>query len=198
MMDDTTRIGSVSSVDQDQIVLELDNIRELFIAPEFDPFSEKETEYMGHSAITRIIRQLGPGWTFQARHMRLVIRLPPDQITPGTLDQVRNAIRRFCGTKMDDNKILIRQIHWNGFRKLPFGFGFLAVCLSLGALFRSGALTGMPAWLSTTLDQGMTIIGWVALTMPAQTILFDPLPIKRENVILKTLLDMPVEIQQRQ
>lgn len=40
-----------SGTDKNDIVLELDNIRELFIAPEVDPFSEKMTEYMGHSAL---------------------------------------------------------------------------------------------------------------------------------------------------
>ncbi|MCK9593405.1 MAG: hypothetical protein M0Q91_15475 [Methanoregula sp.] len=38
--------GSVQ-IDKNHISLDLDNIRELFIVPDFDPFSVKETEYWG-------------------------------------------------------------------------------------------------------------------------------------------------------
>jgi hypothetical protein len=125
--------GSVH-VDKNHIFLELDTIRELFIAPDFDPFSEKETEYMGQSARERVIRQLRPGWTLRARHWQLTIRLPPDQITPGLADQITGAIYRFCRTKIDDNTIHLRNVRWKGIRKLPFGFTFLAICISLGSL----------------------------------------------------------------
>ena len=52
-----------SGTDSNHIVIELDTIRDLLIAPEFDPFSEKETVYMGQSALGRAIKRLKPGWT---------------------------------------------------------------------------------------------------------------------------------------
>ena len=33
--------------DRNHIVIKLDTIRDLLVAPDVDPFSEKETEYMG-------------------------------------------------------------------------------------------------------------------------------------------------------
>jgi len=197
ILQDTRQDPRSTRFDKDQIFLELDNIRELFIAPDFDPFSEKETEYMGQSALDRVIRHLRPGWEIRARHWRLTLWLPPDQITPGLPDQVKGAICRYCRTKIEDNTIQLRNVRWKGIRKLPLSFTFLAICIGLGSLFGSGTNTAIPAWLGETLNEGFIIIGWVSLTGPAETLLFDPLPIRRENKILALLMDIPIEIQPR-
>jgi len=51
----------ITKSDENHIILKLNNIRELLIAPDFDPFSKKETEFMGQSAISRLILRLKPG-----------------------------------------------------------------------------------------------------------------------------------------
>ncbi len=178
----------------DEIVIRLRNIRELLVAPEFDPFSEYETEYMGKSAISRLITQLKPGWSRDAGTVHLVIMLPGDQITADLTGQVSTAIRRFCQTKMEDNRMLLKNIRWNGIRQIPFGFAFLAGCIFLGTLFGSG-LVPVPPAAGTVLNEGFYIIGWVSLWGPTETLLFDPLPVKRENKILQVLMDIPVEIR---
>ena len=187
-----------SGIDKNDIVLELDDIHELFIAPEVDPFSERVMEYMGHSALERMIRNLSPGWTLRAPHWRLILRLPAGQITPELPDQVKKAICRFCRTKLNDNRIQLKNIRWNGIRKLPTSFLFLAICIGLGSLFGSGTIAAIPAWLGETLSEGMTIIGWVSLTYPAETLLLQPIPIRRENKILAVLMDIPFIIESRQ
>jgi hypothetical protein len=176
--------------DNNRIILKLNNIRELLIAPDFDPFSKKETEFMGQSAISRIIRHLKPGWSHRNRDMRLTIVLPPDQITPGLADEVQGAIRRYCRVKLEDNEMQLRNIRWSGIRQIPFGFAFLAVCITLGTIF--GQIS--TSW-GSVLNEGFYIIGWVALWGPTDTLLFDPLPIKRENKILKIMMNIPLVIQ---
>lgn len=116
ILQDTQKEPGGIHLDRDRISLDLDNICELFIAPDFDPLSKKETEYMGQAAMNRIINQLEPGWSRHARNLRLTIRLPPDQITPGLPDQVKEAVFRFCWTKIYDNDVRIRNLHWNGLR----------------------------------------------------------------------------------
>ncbi len=183
--------------DRNHIVIELDTIRDLLVAPDVDPFSEKETEYMGQSALERAIKRLKPGWTLRSRGLRLTILLPPDQVTPGLQDRLQKAIRRFCETKIEDNMIQLRTIRWNGIRGLPFAFAFLAVCVGIGTVFGSGVVTGRSEWLGSALSEGFYIIGWVSLWDPVETLLFDPLPVKRENKVLRLILDTPIEIGQR-
>jgi hypothetical protein len=186
-----------SGTDSNHIVIELDTIRDLLIAPEFDPFSEKETVYMGQSALGRAIKRLKPGWTRRTRDVRLTILLPPDQITPGLQDQVQKAIWRFCRTKIEDNTVQLHTIRWNGIRGLPFSFMFLAVCVGIGTVFGNGLVPGVSEWLGSALSEGFYIIGWVSLWDPVETLLFDPLPVKRENKVLTLFLDMPIEIEPR-
>jgi hypothetical protein len=150
---------------------------------------------MGQSAFSRVVRQLKPGWTLHARDLRMTILLPDDQITPGLEEQVKVAVHRACRMKTEDNMTLLRTIRWNGIRQLPFSFAFLAVCVGLGTFFGSGIMPGIPVWLGTVLNEGFYIIGWVSLWGPTQSLLFDPLPVKRENRILLALMDIPIEIR---
>lgn len=182
-------------IEQDTIFVELDNIRDLFIAPDPDPFSENETKFMGQSALERIITQLSPGWILRARYWQMIIRLPRDQITPGLSEQVNRAILRSCRKKIEDNRIQLGNVRWNGIRKLPFCFLFLATCIGLGSLFEAGAIPGVSEWMGVALSEGLTIIGWVSLTGPAEALLLDPLPLWRENRLLEILVNTPIEIQ---
>jgi hypothetical protein len=184
--------------DKNHVTLELDTIRELLIAPDFDPFSEKETEYMGQSAVERLMKQLKPGWMLRRRKFRLTILLPRAQITPGIQEQVTGAIHRYCVRKITDNTILIRNIQWRGYRQLPFSFAFLAFCLGMATFFGSGVVAGIPAWLGSVLNNGFQIIGWVSLWGPTETLLFDPLPVRRENNVLRVLMEIPIEILPRE
>ena len=56
---------------------------------------------------------------------------------------------------------------------------------------------GFSEWLGSALSEGFYIIGWVSLWNPVETLLFDPLPVKRENKVLKLFLDMPIGIEPR-
>jgi hypothetical protein len=122
--------------------------------------------------------------------MQLTILLPPDQITPGLAEEVQGAIRRYCRVKLGDNEMQLRNIRWNGIRQIPFGFVFLAVCITLGTIFGQ-----VSARWGSVLNEGFYIIGWVSLWGPTETLLFDPLPIKRENKILEIMMNIPLVIQ---
>lgn len=185
----------ITQSDLNHIVLKLDTIQELMIAPDFDPFSERETEFMGQSAITRLIKQLKPGWTRHHRDLHLTILLPHDQITPGLAAKVKGAIQRFCRVKTEDNMITLKNIRWKGIRALPFSFIFLGACIAVGTFLGSGLISFIPSWLGSALNEGFYIIGWVGLWDPTETLLFDPLPVKNENKILQELMMIPIDIQ---
>ena len=185
-------------MDQDEnseIVLELSDIRNLFVPPDFDPFSKNEEEFMGESAIGRIIKRLEPGWTRRRKKLHLTIKLPPDQIKPGLKEDVDAAIKRYCHARIKDNKIKLANLHWVGLRAIPFSFLFLAVCLSLGRFLGGGVLTFIPDGLQSAISEGFTIIGWISLWDPVETLLFDPIPIRHENGLLEYVMDIDIDIQ---
>jgi hypothetical protein len=179
--------------DNSDIVLELSDIRYLLIPPDFNPFSKNEEEFMGESAIVRITRRLEPGWMRRRKKLHLTVKLPPDQIKPGLKEDVDAAVKRYCHAKIKDNKIRLANLYWVGLRAIPFSFLFLAVCLSLGRLLGGGVLTFIPDSLQSALSEGFTIIGWISLWDPVETLLFNP--IRRENEILKYVMDMDIDIQ---
>jgi hypothetical protein len=181
--------------DDSEIVLELSDIRNLLIPPDFDPFSKNEEEFMGESAIVRITKRLEPGWMRRRKKLHLTVKLPPDQIKPGLKEDVYVAIKRYCHARIKDNKIKLANLRWVGMRAIPFSFLFLAVCLSLGRILGGGVLTFIPDSLQSALSEGFTIIGWISLWDPVETLLFDPIPIKRENRILEYVMDMDIDIQ---
>ena len=113
LQDSRQNPGSVHG-DKNHIFLELDTIRELFTARDFDPFSEKETEYVVQSAIERVIGSSDLGEPSAPGHWQLTIWLPPDQITPRLADQIEGAIYRFCRTKIEDNAIHLRNVRLKG------------------------------------------------------------------------------------
>ena len=50
----------MSEVTTKNITLKLNNIAHLFVAPEFDPFSDQEADLLGQPALVLVLRQLGP------------------------------------------------------------------------------------------------------------------------------------------
>lgn len=180
--------------DDNNIVLELSDIRHLIAPPDFNPFSESMEEFLGESSITRIIRRLEPGWKLRRKKMHLTIKLPPDQLKPGLKQDVDTAVERFCHEKIEDNKMKLRNLRWGGLRALPFAFLFLAICLSLGGLIGNGVLTIIPEGLQSAFGEGFTIIGWVSFWRPVETLLFDPISIWHENEILEYIMDMDIDI----
>jgi hypothetical protein len=105
------------------------------------------------------------------------------------------AIKRYCHARIKDNKIKLANLHWVGLRAIPFSFLFLAVCLSLGRILGGGVLTFIPDSLQSAFSEGFTIIGWISLWHPVETLLFDPIPIRHENELLKYVMDMDIDIQ---
>ena len=86
------------------IVIAVTSPDKLFNAPSINPFSEKDVDVLGESGLTLIVRQLQ---TYQRdwRYERLLVRLPPESITPGLERQLADAVRRYCKAKIATNLV---------------------------------------------------------------------------------------------
>jgi hypothetical protein len=141
-----------------QLTVKLDDIAHLFVAPEFDPFSDQEAELLGQPALLYLLRQLGPGLVKLGSPLSLTVQLPPDKVTPDLKSQVDQALRRFCDVRIADNKAQLRVLRWNGLRSLPSAIIALGICLVLSGLFLSNNLTFLPNAINQLLGESFGIV----------------------------------------
>jgi hypothetical protein len=85
------------------VVLKLNTIGELFNAPDVDPFSENAIDVLGEAALPHAMRQMLARRIRHWHEARLVIQLPPDQITTDLQAQAQAAVRRFCTARIEEN-----------------------------------------------------------------------------------------------
>jgi hypothetical protein len=76
----------------------LDDISQLYLAPELNPFSTNELAVVGQSALERVFRHLESVW--QDRQIKLTLLLPPEAITTDMEQQIHEAVQRYCQLKM--------------------------------------------------------------------------------------------------
>jgi hypothetical protein len=175
------------------VTISLKTIDHLFFAPEVNPFAEDELELLGEPALLRVVKREESG--FRGRKIRLTVLLPPDQLTPDLPEEVEATIRRYCQTRIVDNRLEIRRILWSGLRALPFGLVFLGVSMGLSAMFNSQVLTFIPDGLNRLFAEGFVIIGWIALWNPVGILLYDWVPVWHDNEVYHYLMAMDIRFQ---
>jgi hypothetical protein len=185
----------MSELTTKEITVRLDDIAHLFVAPDFDPFSDQEGELLGQPGLAYVLRQLGPASVRQGHPLRLTVQLPTDKITPDLKARAGQALDRFCQAHIADREAQLRVLRWNGWRSLPSAIIALGICLALSGLFLSERLAFLPYLVNQLLGQGFGIIAWVVLWHPVEAFLYDPIPLRREISALRYIaaLEMVVE-----
>jgi len=185
----------MSEMTTQQITVKLDDIAHLFVAPDFDPFSDQEAELLGQPALTYVLRQLGPAIVRQGHPLRLTLQLPSDKIVPDLKLHTAQAVSRFCQAHIADREAQLRVLRWNGWRSLPSAIIALGICLLLSGLFLSGALTFLSNAVNQLLGQGFGIVSWVVLWHPVEAFLYDPIPLRREIAALRYIATTEIVIE---
>lgn len=90
---------STSTITPDDIIIRIDTTVQLFNTPAINPFSSKVIDVLGESALTRIRRRLLAQPLRNWENVRLVIKLPADQITPNLQQETTQAVRRYVDAK---------------------------------------------------------------------------------------------------
>lgn len=176
-------------IDVDQavgtIVIALDDIHELFVAPVQDPMSNR---FQNASGVDQIVKTASPRQI--ARVKSIDIDLPSGAgLAPDPL-QVQTAQHGYCDQRLDDLAERRRAILRRGFKELVFGVAFLALCLGLAAAVAAGITS--PDWVRQFTSEGLIIVGWIALWHPVDMLLFEQWPVAREMRIIKGLSRLKV------
>lgn len=91
----------------------------------------------------------------------------------------------------------VRERRWHmaaGWRALLLGVLVLSVCITLGTVIAGQLADSSRAGLKV-IDEGLLILGWVALWRPLDILLFDRLEMSKALAELRRLTDVPVELR---
>jgi hypothetical protein len=173
-----------------EITLHLDDIQYLFADPE--PGSE-----MFVSGMDYLYSDIK---TFSRReNFRIAIVLPQEKITEGLMDKTREKMKRYCQFKIEENEKELIALRHEGFNALRVGITALVVCLALAAALTLAAKSGINnilAGLLAIVGQSFVIAGWVAMWQPAEILLYDWWPFRRDIRIYHQIADADIVIRE--
>jgi hypothetical protein len=174
--------------------LRLSDIDHLVEAPPVNLLSDDPLEVLGQSGFQRMLLDY-LSKSFGRGPDTLILELPPDQVGPDTEARVRTFLQRAAEMRIADNETRRTVTRREGLRSLLYGLMFLGVCLALSGLFGSGLLTFLPEFVNTIFAEGFIIVGWIALWHPVETLMFDNIPYKRANKVLRLFSTMRIEVR---
>ena len=179
------------------VVLKLNTIDELFNAPDVDPFSENAIDVLGEAALPHAVRQMLARRIRHWHEARLVIQLPPDQITPDLQAQTRAAVRRFCTAKIEDNRLTIRLSRVRSAIGLAMVTIISVVVIVVAWLLFNTMFAGLSDTVGVVVAASISVFVWVILWDPMEKLLFDWVPPHMENTILRRIPTLDIVIRPR-
>lgn len=170
------------------IELRLKEPRQIFNTIDPSPFHEKDLDDVAERYIVEAVEDF--------RHdekLRLVIHLPPEHVNEVTRAQLASAIANYFDWRAHESRHELLQILRIGRISFLIGLGFLAFCM----LMRSLASMALPEnFISSLLDEGLLIIGWVALWRPIEIFLYDWWPILQSLRTHRRIRALPLALQE--
>lgn len=122
---------------------------------------------------------------------RLVVRIPDGTPSASEAAELAMSIGHHFRHRAEEESLRLRALIIDGRRDVLVGLLFLFVC-GAAALF---AVRVLPAALGIFVEQGLLILGWVALWRPADLFLYDLRPIRRRRDLLYVLSRMDVQFE---
>lgn len=179
---------------EQELVVRVGEIRDLFVAPDVDPLAQNEGEVMGEPALRRVARKLMAARSMSGAR-ELVVLLPQEKIEAGLAERARMALVRYCTLKLEDNDAELQLMRRDAGRLLLRGMLILLVCVGVSSVFRSGSITFLPPLFNNALGEGLNVIGWVMLWRPVEAYFFNPIPIRTSSAVHRFLKDLRIEIR---
>ncbi len=178
------------------VVLKLNTIGELFNAPDVNPFAENEIDVLGEAALLNAARQMLARRIRHWHEARLIIQLPPDQITPELQAQTQTAVRRYCTAKIADNQLTIR------LSRIRSAIGLAVVTIiSLAVmgvawlLFSTILAAQAGSTIAALVVASISVFVWVILWDPMEKLIFDWVSPALENRILRGIMNMDLVVE---
>jgi hypothetical protein len=168
------------------IEMRLTRLQQLFNSLDPSPFHDRDLDqdaedYLVDSADEHPIK----------RPLTLVIHVPADQLEPAAAAALPQAIHNYFAYRLDETRRRLRFFLRDGRIALGVAIAFLLGCIFLRQLLRA---LGEGVVLQT-IDEGLYIVGWVAMWRPLEIFLYDWRPIWRRSRLFDKLSRIPVIVR---
>jgi hypothetical protein len=120
---------------------------------------------------------------------------PPDQITPGTESRLVDALRRYCRAKIADNALEIRLIRVRNTVGLGITAAIVIGIIALAYGLFSGVLADAPMAAQYLVAGAISLFSWVVLWDVLEALIFDPIPLLRENSALRKISSLEIVVE---
>lgn len=164
------------------IEINLNEPAQLFNSLDPSPFHERDLDADAAEYLINAFREL-----HGHRHVKLVFYLAEPQ--PETTTSIQSSIRNYFRYREMVTRFQVKQRLRLGRSSLVVGLLFLFVC------------SFIRLWLPTedmamrTINEGLLIIGWVAMWKPLEILLYEWWPLLADSRLYNRLSDIPVEVR---
>ncbi|MGE5334522.1 MAG: hypothetical protein ACM3N4_07470 [Nitrososphaerota archaeon] len=180
--------------DSPDLVVEIGAVDQLFNAPPINAFSERNVEVLGVAGLSYVARQL-QNHRRDWQRLRLVIRLPADQITPGLDARLADAVRRYCHAKLEDNALEIRMIRIRSGVGLSIIAVIVVAIIAIAYFMFTGVLADTPQAARYLVAGAISVFSWVVLWDVLEALIFNPIPFQRENAALRKIAALAIVVE---
>lgn len=169
------------------IEIKLSDVRQMFNSLDPAPFLEKDLDEDAQAYIVDSAREF-----HLKTPLKLVLHVPEAQaaeVSRHLPEAVHNYFAYRAEIAQKEFKFTLRQGRW----ALLIGLLFLVLCLSLSEM----AAQIEHGTIARILQEGLLIMGWVAMWRPVQIFLYDWWPLRLQRRVLEKLQQIPIEIRAR-
>jgi hypothetical protein len=167
-----------------RIELRLRELNQLFDSFDPAPFHEKDLDHDAEEFVVSWAQEYPVGAPLVFR-----LHLPRDQERLEPQRTVQEAVANYFTYRADLARLDVRRTLQLGRTSMIVGILFLAVCTVVRALLEG---IGQEGWLRVV-EEGLLIIGWVAMWRPIELLLYDWWPQLKMKRVYDNLARMRVE-----
>ncbi len=169
------------------IELSLDRVAQLFNSLDPAPFLAKDLDSDAEEWIVGALSELP-----EDRKPRLVIHLPASEAESNQAQGLPDAIHNYFAYRAAAAARVLRIEFQRGRISLMIGLAFLVACTAL----REVLLATLPEnILRHGLNEGLLIVGWVAMWRPLEIYLYDWWPHRRRRRLFERLARIEIEVR---
>jgi len=126
-----------------------------------------------------------------ASALSLVVRVPDGTLLPADAVELSEKIRRHFAHRSNEEGLKLQGLGRAALRDLAIGIVFLFICAAVGLL----AVGILPPALGLFVEQGLLILGWVALWRPVDLFLYELRPLRQSRDVLSRLSGIEVRVR---
>lgn len=171
-----------------EVTIKVNDIRELFSEPRFDPFAD-DTETI--PSITQMAQL--PNLVSTLDTVKLRVLVPASSLTASTEMQAQRALERYCRHMTLQTRQRLAAMRWVGLRS--FAIGWFLFGLSLAAVAAIAKMHWIPDGVRELASESLIVAGWVVVWQPLDTLVQGWWPQWEEERTFRAIGALPLRVE---